>query len=278
MSIRNFKSSVLKLIIYASLAFIGIIVVFPFIWMFFTSFKSLEEATTPSLALLPQKWRWENWFIAFKYAPFGRYFLNSFIVATLVTVSVCITSLLAGYAFAKIRFPLKNTLFSMVMVTMMVPFESILIPNFILISKLGWYNSYMGLIVPWCASAFSILLIRESFLSVPEEYFDIAKVDGCSHIQFLIYLGIPLIKPMVITVALFTFLNSYNALLWPLIITADETRRVVQVGLTVFSGDAGVRVNLLMCASTLVALPTIVVYLFAQGYFSDEAIRSGLKG
>ncbi len=278
MVIRRIRNIFVEGLIYVLLSLFGVVVVFPFLWMVFTSFKSLEEATTPSLSLLPSKWVWGNWLMAFRFAPFGRYFLNSFFVAISVTLLVCVTSLLAGYAFAKMRFPLKGFLFWVVMLTMMVPFESILIPNFIIVSRLGWYNSYLGLIVPWCASAFSILLVREAFLSVPEEYFDSAKVDGCSHFKFLVYLGIPLIKPIIVTVALLTFLNSYNALLWPLIITADESRRVVQVGLTVFSGDAGVRVNLLMCASTLVALPTIVIYLFAQRYFSDEAVRSGLKG
>lgn len=268
----------LKFVIYIILFLVGSIVSFPFLWMFTASFKTLEEATTPSLWIIPSHWQWENWLHVFQFAPFGRYFFNSFLVAGIVTIAVCINSILAGYVFARLKFPGKSILFATIMATMMVPFESVLIPNFILISKLGWYNTYAGLIAPWCANAFSILLIRQAFMTLPDDYYESAQMDGCGHFSFLLYLAVPFVKPALITVALFTFLNSYNSLLWPLIITADEAKRVVQVGLTVFSGDAGIRVNLLMTASTIVALPTIIIYLIAQRYFFQESIRIGLKG
>ncbi|HOK08399.1 MAG TPA: carbohydrate ABC transporter permease [Candidatus Hydrogenedens sp.] len=267
-----------KGVIYFILFVFGFFVSFPFLWMVTSSLKTLEEATTPSLWLFPKQWQWENWIYIFKFAPFGKYFFNSFFVAGTVTFFVCINSLLAGYAFARLRFFGKNVIFALVMATMMVPFEAVLIPNFILISRLGWYNTYFALIFPWCANAFSILMLRQAFMTIPNDYYESAQIDGCSHISFLIHLAIPFVKPALITVALFSFLNSYNSLLWPLIVTADETKRVVQVGLTVFSGDAGVRVNLLMTASTLVALPTIIIYLIAQRYFFQESIRVGLKG
>ncbi len=267
-----------KILIYTCLTFLGVLVSFPFLWMITASFKSLEEATSPSLWIFPTQWQWKNWIYVFHSAPFGRYFFNSFVVAGIVTIAVSINSILAGYVFARLKFQGKGFLFALIMATMMVPFESILIPNFILISKLGWYNTYAGLIVPWCANAFSILLIRQAFLTVPEDYYESAQIDGCGHFSFLLYLSIPFVKPALITGALFSFLGSYNSLLWPLIITADETKRVVQVGLTVFSGDAGIRVNLLMAASTIVALPTIIIYLIAQRYFFQESIRVGLKG
>ncbi len=275
---RNINYYFFKFIVYAILSILGLIVSFPFLWMFSTSFKTLEEATTPSLWLIPSQWQWENWIRVFQFAPFGKYFFNSFLVAGIVTLAVCINSILAGYVFARLKFPGKPLFFAIIMATMMVPFESVLIPNFILISSLGWYNTYFGLIVPWCANAFSVLLIRQSFMTLPNDYYESAQIDGCGHFSFLFYLAVPFIKPALITVALFTFLNSYNSLLWPLIITADEAKRVVQVGLTVFSGDAGVRVNLLMTASTIVALPTIIIYLIAQRYFFQESIRVGLKG
>lgn len=267
-----------KLVIYIILFVLGLIVCFPFLWMFTTSFKTLEEATTTSLGIFPSHWQWENWLRVFQLAPFGKYFFNSFLVAGIITIAVCLNSILAGYVFARLKFPGKSILFAIIMATMMVPFESVLIPNFILISKLGWYNTYPGLIAPWCANAFSILLLRQAFMTLPEDYYESAQIDGCGHFSFLLYLSVPFVKPALITVALFTFLNSYNSLLWPLIITADEAKRVVQVGLTVFSGDAGIRVNLLMTASTIVALPTILIYLIAQRYFFQESIRVGLKG
>jgi ABC-type glycerol-3-phosphate transport system permease component len=239
-----------------------------------TSLKSLSEAATPSLKVWPSEWHWENYREAFSAAPFIRYFWNSFLVSGCVTLSVVFTSLLAGYAFARLRFPAKSVLFFCVLATMMVPFEAALIPNFVLITRLDWYNRYAALIVPWCANAFSIFLVRQAFLSLHRDYADAARIDGCGPLRFLFYIGAPLIKPTLVTVALFAFLGSYNALLWPLVVTSEDTRRVVQVGLMAFAGDAGVRVHLLMAAATLVICPTVVLYLFAQRYI-EEGIRSG---
>lgn len=267
-----------RIIAYLFLSIFGFLVIFPFIWMVLTGFKTLEEATTPSLRLFPEKWQWSNWSTMFRYAPFSRYFFNTFLVAGSVTLLVCFTSLCGGYAFAKIQFPFKNILFAFVLATVMVPFEAVLIPNFILITRLGWYNTYYGLIFPWGANAFYILLLRQAFLTIPSDYYESAQIDGCGHFAFLRYLAVPFVKPSLLTVGLFAFLGSYNSLLWPLIVTADETKRVIQVGLMVFSGDAGVRVHLLMCASTVVALPPIIFFLFTQRFFFQESIRIGLKG
>jgi ABC-type glycerol-3-phosphate transport system permease component len=159
-----------------------------------------------------------------------------------------------------------------------VPFEVTLIPNFVLIHKLGWYNTYAALIVPWCANAFSIFLMRQAFLGLPPDYFDAAKVDGCGHLRFLLRIAAPLVKPAMVTVGLFAFLGSYNSLIWPLVVTSEDTLRVVQVGLTVFSGAEGVRVHLLMCASTIVILPTVALYFAAQRYFLEGSLGSGIKG
>jgi ABC-type glycerol-3-phosphate transport system permease component len=153
-----------------------------------------------------------------------------------------------------------------------------LIPNFLLVRSLGWLNTYQALIVPWCANAFSIFLVRQAFLTLPADYFDAARIDGCGHLRFLTRVASPLIKPTLVTIALFAFLGSYNALMWPLVVTSDERMRVVQYGLTVFWGEAGVRTNLLMCASTIVILPTVALYFFAQRYFLESSLNVGIKG
>ncbi len=251
--------------------------VWPFLWMVTTAFKDLLGATTPSLGLWPGTWHWENIPETFRAAPFGRYFLNSFLVAVAVCAGVVLTSLCAGYAFARLRFPGRGALFALVMGGMMVPFEVVFIPNFVLVTRLGWYNTHAALIVPWCASAFSIFLMRQAFAGLPADFYDAARVDGCGHFRFLFRIGAPLVRPMMVTVALFAFLGGYNALLWPLVVTADESMRVVQVGLTVFATDAGVRLNLLMCASAVVILPTIAVYFAAQRYFVESALGAGIK-
>ncbi len=249
----------------------------PFVWMVGTSFKGLAEATVPALSPWPREWHPENYLEALKAAPFARYFFNSLLVSLTVTASVTLNSLMAGYAFARLRFPGRGFLFGAVLATMMIPFEIALVPNFVLIGRLGWYNTYAALIVPWCANAFSIFLMRQAFMGLPGDYFDAARIDGCGHLRFLARVAGPLVKPTAVTVALFAFLGSYNALLWPLVVTTDESMRVVQVGLTVFAGDAGIRVNLLMCAATIVILPAVGVYFAAQRHVEDSALGTGVK-
>ncbi len=267
-----------SILIYGALFLGAFVAVYPFLWMVGAALKTLPEATTASLRFWPETPQWGNILETFRAAPFARYFFNSFFVAGTVCLSVCVTSLMAGYAFARLRFRGSSILFALTIGSMMVPFEVVFIPNFVLITRLGWYNSYPALIVPWCANAFSIFLLRQAFLSLPRDYYDAAVVDGCGHLRFLARVGTPLVKPMVVTVALFAFLGSYNALLWPLIVTADETRRVVQVGLTAFHSDAGLRLNLLMCASTVVILPTLALYFIAQRYFVESVLGTGIKG
>jgi ABC-type glycerol-3-phosphate transport system permease component len=272
---RSNASHMLALVL---LALGALATTFPFIWMIGTSLKTYEEASVPSLRILPQEFQWSNYADTFEAAPFGRYFLNSFGVSFAVTAAVVATSMAAGYAFARLNFPGKPLLFSLVLATMMVPFEITLIPNFVLITRLGWYDTFLALIVPWCANAFSIFLLRQAFLGLPQDFFDAARMDGCGHLRFLLFIAGPLVKPMVVTVALFAFLGSYNALVWPLVVTSSPERRVVQVGLTMFSGASGVQFNLLMCAATIVILPTVALYFAAQRYFLESSIGAGIKG
>lgn len=262
---------------YILLAALALVVNYPFLWMLGTSLKTLRAATEPTLVFWPEQWLWSNYAEMFQAAPFARYFLNTFFVAGVVTAAVTVTSLMAAYAFARLHFPGRNLLFAAVLATMLIPFEAVLIPNFVFISRLGWYNAYAALIVPWCASAFAIFLLRQAFLQLPRDYYDAARLDGCGHIRFLVYVAAPSVRPAAITVALFAFLASYNALLWPLVVTGTEDMRVVQVGLTAFSGAGGVRVNLLMCAAALVMAPTVLLYFFAQRYFEEGFAGAGLK-
>ena len=251
---------------------------FPFLWMILTAFKTYAEASSPDFVLFPAQWQWHNFPDTFRAAPFATYFFNSFFVAITVTASVIVTALMAGYAFARLQFPGKKLLFALILATMMVPFEVILIPNFLLVKRFGWYDTYAALIIPWCANAFSIFLMRQAFLGLPADYFDAAKVDGCGHLRFLLWIAAPLARPMIITVGLFAFLGSYNSLVWPLVVTGTDEMRVVQVGLTVFAGAEGVQFNLLMCAATIVIAPTVALYFAAQRYFLETSLSAGIKG
>lgn len=267
-----------KACLYIVLSAGAFVAFYPFLWMAGTAFKTLPEATSPGLYPFPESWQWRNIPDTFGAAPFGRYFFNSFFVSGAVALSVTLTAAMAGYAFARLSFRASGLLFALILGSMMVPFEVVFIPNFVLISRLGWYDTYPALIVPWCANAFSVFLMRQAFKSLPGDFYDAAVMDGCGHLRFLARIGIPLVRPMVVTVALFAFLGSYNALLWPLIVTANEAMRVVQVGLTIFYGDAGMRLNLLMCASAIVILPTVVLYFLAQRHFVESALSAGIKG
>ena len=243
-----------------------------------TSLKTAREASAPEIDLVPHAFQWSNYATALGAAPFGAYFYNTFVVSAAVMGSVVVTSLLAGYAFARIDFRGRGVAFAFVVATMMVPFEVTLIPNFLLVRDLGWYNSYAALIVPWCASAFSIFLVRQAFLALPGDYFDAARVDGCGHLRFLVWIAAPLVKPALVTIALFSFLGSYNSLIWPIVVTNSEDMRMIQYGLTVFGGETGVQTNLLMSASAIVILPTVALYFAAQRNFLDSALNVGIKG
>lgn len=263
---------------YGVLTALALAMAYPFAWMLGTSLKTLPESTQSGLRLLPRIAQWENYRTALEAAAFDRYFFNTALVCVLTTLAVLTTSLLAGYAFARLRFPGRGLLFGAVIATMTVPFEVALIPNFVTISRLDWYNSYAALILPWCANAFSIFLVRQACLSLPRDYFDAAVIDGCSHVRFVWSVVAPMIRPTLVTVGLFSFLASYNALLWPLMVTGDDSMRVVQVGLTVFATGEGVRLNLLMCATAIVMLPTLALYFVAQRVFVQGAIHAGIKG
>lgn len=263
---------------YAALAAGGAIAVFPFLWMLSTSLKTGLEASAPEIDLVPNSWQWGNYATALAAAPFATYFYNTFVVAFAVTVSVVVTSLLAGYAFARIPFRGRAIAFGFLIATMVLPFEVTLIPNFLLVRDLGWNNTYAALIVPWCANAFSIFLARQAFLALPGDYFDAARVDGCGHLRFLAWIAAPLVRPALVTVALFSFLSSYNSLIWPIVVTSSEDMRLIQYGLTVFGGETGVQTNLLMCASTIVIIPTVALYFAAQRSFLESALSAGIKG
>ena len=264
--------------LYAVLGLGACLTTFPFLWMVLTACKNELEATSPQLRLLPSIWQWQNFPAALREAPFPTYFFNTFVVAIPVAGAVSITSIMAGYAFARLRFPGRGPIFALFLATMMIPFEVTLIPNFIIVSRLGWYDTYWALIVPWCANAFSIFLMRQAFLGIPGDYFDAAVVDGCGHVRFLWWIATPLVRPMAIAVALFAFLGSYHSLIWPLVVTSSEDMRVVQNGLTVFAGAAGVRMSLLMAASTVVILPTLALYFGVQRFFLTSSLGAGLKG
>lgn len=250
----------------------------PFFWMLSTAFKPPNEVLIMPPKWLPSKFMWSNFVEAWQSAPFARYFFNSFFISITTTVLEVITCALAAFAFAKLNFFGKNTLFVLFLGTMMVPGEVLLIPNYITLSRLGWINSYQALIIPWIVSVFGIFLLRQFFLTIPNELYEAARIDGASRFRFLWQILLPLAKPAVVTVALFKFIGSWNAFLWVLIVTNRPEMRTVPVGLARFTTDVGTEFHLLMAASAMAMLPILILFLIAQKQFIQGIARTGIKG
>ncbi len=225
-------------------------------------------------------WLWENYVTAWNTVQpdFGQYFWVSAVTATLTTAGQLVTSILAAYAFAFMRFPGKELIFLIFIATMMVPQQVLLVPDFLILKKLGLFDTYAALTVPWMAAAFGVFLLRQFFLAIPRDLYDAAIVDGCSRFGFLWRILVPLSVPPILTLTIFTFLSSWNALLWPLIATSTPQLRTVQVGLSYFSQESGTRWELLMAASTFSILPLVILYIIFQRQFIQGIAHTGLKG
>lgn len=249
----------------------------PFLWMLSTSLKSPDEIRTFPPQWIPEVWRWDNYVKAWTSAPFGWYFFNSFFIAVVTTFLELITAAMAAFAFAKMTFFGKRVLFFALLGTLMIPGEMLLIPNYITMTKLGWIDTYYALIVPWIVSVFGIFLLRQFFMSLPDELWDAAQLDGCSRFRFLWRILIPLSRPGLLTVGLFKFIGSWNAFLWVIIMTNSPEMRTLPVGLRNFTQDAGSFFELLTAASTMAILPILIVFFLMQKQFIEGIARSGIR-
>ena len=264
---------------YLLLTFGSALMILPFFWMLSTSLKTYNETLISPPQWLPRVPQWLNYIEAWKAQPmFGRYFVNSFYVTIMTVIVEVILSILAAYAFSRMKFVGKSLLFVLLLSTMMVPGEVLLVPNFITLSKLHWVNSYKALIVPWVVSVFAIFLLRQHFLQIPDELQDAAYLDGAGHTRFLFQIMVPLSRPPIATIALLKFIGSWNAFLWPLIVTNTPNMRTVPIGLMSLMQDEGPQYHVWMAAATLALLPVVGVFLAAQKQFLESVARSGLKG
>lgn len=208
---------------------------------------------------------------------FLTYFIVSTITAVSATTGTLITSALAAFAFARLRFWGKNIFFYVILATMMVPGQVLLIPNFLILSNLGMLDTYGALIVPWLASVFTIFLMRQFFMTIPNDLWDAARIDGSSRFRYLWQIVVPLSKPVFITAGIFDFLNNWNSLLWPLIVTSSPNKRTLMVGLQNLNDDAGQEFHILMAASCFAIVPIVIVFFFLQRFFIEGIARTGLK-
>ena len=256
----------------------------PFFWMVSTSLKTPQESfVTPQFFKLRPTWIpfqviGSNYTEAWNEVPFPRYFLNTIFIAVCTVAGVVITSCLAAYAFAKFDFPGRETLFIFFLSMMIVPQAVYLVPSFIILSVLGWVDTYAALTVPWLAQIFSIFHLRQQFRTIPNDYYDAALIDGCSRMGFLWRVLVPLSKPTLITIGLFSLLGSWNTFIWPLIMTNSDKLRPIQVGLSYFAQEQGTEYGLMMAAATFCVAPVVVIYFIAQKQVIESYAKSGIKG
>jgi len=269
---------------YAALLALAAVFAFPFYWMFVTSVEPAGRLGDVPPNLLPL-WDWRNYADAWSAVAnpgWLRYFANTVFIAGATTALALVTSLLAAYAFATLRFPGKNLLFAAVLVVLVVPDEVILIPQYQILGGLGWLDTYQAQIVPFGASAFGVFLLRQVFLGLPKELWDAARIDGCSHTGYLVRVAAPLASPALIAVALYTFLGSWNQFLYPLVVTTSPLVQPIQVGLAAFLGvPHSVQYGQLAAASAFTILPILAIFLLAQRVIIEGVATAGggaLKG
>lgn len=279
---------------YALLITGALIVVFPFIWMVLGSFKNIQESNAYPPTFLPEIWYPQNYIEAWRKPPntLGRYIVNSVVIATVGTslqVAICA---LAAYAFSRLRFVGRDALFIMVLATTMIPGEITLIPNFVTIRRFplvggndllgmggsGFYDTYAGMILPGLVGAFNIFLLRQAFLTVPNEFWEAAQIDGCGSFGYLWRVILPLSLPALLTVGIFGFIGRWNGLLWPLLITRSEEIRPVQMAMIYYQNEFLTDFGMVMAASLMVTLPIVILFLLLQRQFIEGITRTGLKG
>jgi multiple sugar transport system permease protein len=250
----------------------------PFIWMISTSLKSAGTVFEYPPTWIPDPPRWDNYRRVFEVLPFARFFLNSLFVASAVTVLQLVTSSMAAYAFARLRFPGRDALFLGYLGTLMIPGQVVIIPNFILLRYLGWIDTYQALILPAAFSAFGTFLLRQYFLTIPGELEDAAVVDGASYFQIYTRVILPLSGPALSALAIFTFLFNWNSFLYPLVVTNSTQMSTLTVGLNTLQGQYNTAWTLLMAGSVIALLPVLVVFIFAQRYFIKGITMTGIGG
>jgi len=264
---------------YALLIGIAISMLYPFFAMVNLSFAGEDAIFNPNTKLLYGNLTLQNYKNVFEQIPLSRYFLNSLIVASITTIGQVLFSALAGYAFARLKFKFRNTLFLVVLITMLIPPQVNIIPLFFLMRELHLINTYSALILPGLFGGFGIFLMRQYFLGLPKDLEESAKIDGCNLFETFFKIALPLALPTVATLALFTFVTTWNSFMWPLIVTNTESMRTLPVGLAIFKGsfrEITLWGELLAC-SVICTIPVIGVFLIGKKYFINDIMQGGVK-
>jgi multiple sugar transport system permease protein len=271
------KIPIKKMVMYVALTAAALTFIYPFIWMIGASLAPLQEVGT--MTIWPAHPGFGNFIKMFEKIPIGRSLINSILVAVLTTSLVLITGSVVGYALAKMQFKGRQLIFYVIVFTMSLPFQVTLIPNYITMINLQLVDTFFALIIPFAVSAFAILMFRQAFQGLPQALIDAAKLDGCSELTIVFRVLWPNIKPTIVTVAILSFIGSWNEVLWPLIVIRDEHLMTMPQLVTLFAvgGRADSQLGVKIAAAVLLALPVMIAFLFFQKHFIQSMASTGLK-
>ena len=275
--INNLPLRTPNLMTHLVLIIAGLLFILPFVWMISTSLKDNTEVYTRPLALIPEKLRFDNYQQAFSLVPFGRFYLNTVIVTLGRVIGQIILASMAGYAFARLKFPGRNFLFVLVLAIMMVPYMVTVIPRFMILLELKWLDTYWGLIVPGLADAFGVFLLRQFFLTFPQDLIDASVMDGCNPLQTFFWVAFPLARPTLAAYAFLVIIWSWNDFLWPLIVVSSTKMLTISLGIQLFQNQYTTNLAVMMAAATISILPILIVFIFAQRFIIEGITMSGLK-
>jgi len=266
-----------KVLFYLVLTLVALIFIYPFYWMIVASISPENELG--SLTFLPSYFTLNSYAQMLDKIPIGRSFLNSLFVALSVTIGVLVFGSMVGYALSRLYFKGRNLIFYLIIFTMTLPFQITLIPQYIIIVKFGWVDSYYALIIPYLMNTLAIIMFRQYFKSIPQDLIDAARIDGCGELRIIFGILWPNSVPAIITIAIITFMASWNEVLWPLIVIRDEQLMTMPQLVTLFAvgGRAESQLGVKLASAVMLALPIIIGYLFFQRYFIQSMASTGLK-
>lgn len=267
-----------RILIFILLTVLGMTFLLPFFWQLAASLTSNADIDLVSRTFWPGQIKAENYIEAFRKVPLAKYFFNSILIAGWVTILQVLTSAMAAFAFSRINWPGRDRIFLLYLATMMIPGAVLMVPNFAIILKLHMYNAYSGLIIPAAFSAFGTFLLRQFMLGIPKSLDEAATIDGAGPWQVFWEVILPLTRPGLITLAIFTFIGNYQSFFWPLILIKDANLRTLPIGLLAFSDDYGTDIPLLMAASLLAMIPLVLIFIFFQKYLVRGIQLGAVKG
>lgn len=275
---RTLKLFTSKTFLFHFILIVGsLVMVLPFLWMILTSLKTYAESIKVPPVLIPEDFQWGNYKEVFGLLPFLKFMYNTVIITVLRTVGQLFLCSLAAYAFARIEFPGRNVLFMLALTVLMVPGQVFLLPQYMIMVKLGWLNTLQAVIVPGLFSAFGTFLLRQFFMGLPKELEEAARLDGCNHFQIYWKVMLPLAKPGLIALGIFTTLWSWNELMWPMIVNSSPESMTLSVGLSSLQGQYLTNYPILMAGSFLAILPMLILFIFLQKQFIEGIAVTGGK-